>query len=273
MPLKSGSSNKTKSSNIKEIMKSYKETGKIGTSTPETKEKARKQAVAIAYSEADKSKKKKKKPINEALESFIDSFKTPANEFFLESIVKHGLHVCFEATMEEPINVFGRTLQYDAPVGKYYDPSTDTYLEHDEYDSLRKSDDDAQQKFKRLMKLAVQKSTSPKEINKFINGSHLHWNQDSARELEKQAMQIVGNPVFEDATISQDNTSSTDTKTVLDTNKLSSNEIDVMQTELDKVKMQKAEIEKKNTDLAKTQQDLQKTTQAMTLNNDANRTI
>ena len=70
MPLKSGSSNKTKSRNIKEITKSYKETGKIGTSTPETKEKARKQAVAIAYSEADKSKKKKKKPINEALESF-----------------------------------------------------------------------------------------------------------------------------------------------------------------------------------------------------------
>ena len=39
MPLKSGSSNKTKSSNIKELMKQYKETGKIGTSTPKNKEK------------------------------------------------------------------------------------------------------------------------------------------------------------------------------------------------------------------------------------------
>jgi len=240
MPLKSGSSNNT----IKQNTKSYKEIGKS----------------------------KKKKPVNEALESFIDSFKTSENEFFLESIVKHGLHVCFEASMEEPINVFGRRLQYDAPVGKYYDPSTDTYLEHDEYDSLRKADDDAQQKFKRLIKLAVQKSTSPKEINKFINGSHLHWNQDSARQLEREAMAIVGNPVFEDATISQV-TSPDSTKTVVDTDKLTSNEIDVMQTELDKVKMQKADIEKKNTDLAKTQQDLQKTTQAMTLNNDANRTI
>lgn len=237
-----------------------------------TKEKAKKQAVAIAYSEADKSNKKKKKPINEALESFIDSFKTPANEFFLESIVKHGLHVCFEAVLEEPINVYGRTLQYDSKEGKYYDPSSDMYIEYDEYESLKKFDDNAQQKYKRLMQLAVQKSNSPREINKFINASHLHWNQDSAREFEKQAMQIVGN-LFEDATISQDNTSSTDTKTILDTDKLSSNEIDVMQTELDKVKMQKAEIEKKNTDLAKTQQELQKTTQAMTLNDDANRTI
>lgn len=171
MPLKSGSSNKTKSDNIKELMKSYKETGKIGTSTPKNKEKARKQAIAIAYSEAGKSKKKKK-PVNEALEAFIDSFKTPDNEFFLESIVKHGLYVCFE-----------------------------------------------------------------------------------------------------DATIGQATTSDDNTTTMLNTDKLTANEIDVVQTELDKIKMQKANIEKQTTDLNKDKQELQKTTQAMSLNKDENTTI
>lgn len=172
MPLKSGSSNKTKSDNIKELMKSYKETGKIGTSTPENKEKARKQAIAIAYSEAGKSKKKKKKSVNETLESFIDSFKTPENEFFLESIVKHGLYVCFE-----------------------------------------------------------------------------------------------------DAAIGQETTSDDNTTTMLNTDKLTANEIDVVQTELDKIKMQKADIENKNDDLNKDKQELQKTTQAMSLNNDENTTV
>lgn len=272
MPLKSGSSNKVKSENIKELMNSYKETGNIGSSTPKNKEKARKQAVAIAYSEADKSKKKKKKPVNEALESFIDSFKTPENEFFLESIVKYGLYLCFEG-LEEPINVFGRTLQYDAPVGKYYDPSTDTYLEHDEYEGLRASDDKAQQKYKKLLQMAAQQSNSPREINKFINGSHLHWNQDSARQLEKEAMSLLRNPVFEDATIGQETTSDDNTTTMLNTDKLTANEIDVVQTELDKIKMQKANIEKQTTDLNKNKQELQKTTQAMSLNKDENTTI
>ena len=59
MSLTKGSSKKSITKNISELMKQYKETGKIGTSTPKNKEKAHKQAVAIAMSEAEKSKKKK----------------------------------------------------------------------------------------------------------------------------------------------------------------------------------------------------------------------
>lgn len=54
MPLKKGSSQKTISANTKELYESYLSTGKIGTSKPESKKKARKQAVAIAYSKARK---------------------------------------------------------------------------------------------------------------------------------------------------------------------------------------------------------------------------
>jgi hypothetical protein len=58
MPLEKGSSKKTISKNIEKEMKNYKKTGKIGTSKPASKEKARKQAAAIAYSKAGKGKKK-----------------------------------------------------------------------------------------------------------------------------------------------------------------------------------------------------------------------
>lgn len=58
MPLKKGSSDKTISANIGAEMKSYKKTGKLGTSKPKTKKAAQKQAIAIAYTKAGKSKKK-----------------------------------------------------------------------------------------------------------------------------------------------------------------------------------------------------------------------
>jgi len=56
MPLKKGSSQKTISSNIGELVHTYKTTGKIGTSKPKSKSAAMKQAAAIAYSQADKTK-------------------------------------------------------------------------------------------------------------------------------------------------------------------------------------------------------------------------
>jgi hypothetical protein len=59
MPLKKGSSKKVIKSNVKELVDTYKEKGKIGTSKPKDKKAAIKQAVAIAYSKAGKSKKKK----------------------------------------------------------------------------------------------------------------------------------------------------------------------------------------------------------------------
>lgn len=57
MPLKKGSSQKTISGNISEMIRKFKKTGSIGTSKPTSKKKAVKQAVAIALSTAGKSKK------------------------------------------------------------------------------------------------------------------------------------------------------------------------------------------------------------------------
>jgi hypothetical protein len=61
MPLKKGSSKKIISSNVKELVDTYKSKGKVGTSKPKSKKAAVKQAVAISMSMAKKSKKSKKK--------------------------------------------------------------------------------------------------------------------------------------------------------------------------------------------------------------------
>lgn len=52
MPLRSGSSQKTISSNIHEIMKDWEKDGTIGNGKPKSKQKAVKQAAAIAYDKA-----------------------------------------------------------------------------------------------------------------------------------------------------------------------------------------------------------------------------
>jgi hypothetical protein len=57
MPLKKGSSKKTISANIGEMVTSYKDTGKLGTSRPKSKAAAVKQATAIAYDKAGKARK------------------------------------------------------------------------------------------------------------------------------------------------------------------------------------------------------------------------
>lgn len=68
MPLKKGSSQKTIQKNISELIKSYKKTGKIGSSKPKSAKKAREQAVAIAYSSAGKSSS-----TNESFEQIVSS--------------------------------------------------------------------------------------------------------------------------------------------------------------------------------------------------------
>lgn len=56
MPLKKGKSEKVFKANVKELVDTFKSTGKIGTSKPKSKAKAIKQAVAIAYSQKRKAK-------------------------------------------------------------------------------------------------------------------------------------------------------------------------------------------------------------------------
>lgn len=60
MPLKRGSSQKTISANIGEMVRKYKDTGKIGTSKPKSVGAAAKQAAAIAYGKAGKTRAMKK---------------------------------------------------------------------------------------------------------------------------------------------------------------------------------------------------------------------
>jgi hypothetical protein len=57
MPLKSGSSRKTISGNVQELVDTYQSKGRIGTSTPSSKKAAVKQAVAISLKKAGVQKK------------------------------------------------------------------------------------------------------------------------------------------------------------------------------------------------------------------------
>ena len=59
MPLQSGSSEKVHSQNVKEMMKAYHETGKIGNTTPRNAKHAEEIANAAAYSKARGGKRGK----------------------------------------------------------------------------------------------------------------------------------------------------------------------------------------------------------------------
>ena len=61
MPLKKGRSRKVVDSNISELVRTYKQTGKIGNSKPASGKKAQDQAAAIAMERAGKSRKKRGK--------------------------------------------------------------------------------------------------------------------------------------------------------------------------------------------------------------------
>ena len=56
VPLVPGASESAFSSNVRELMHSYKKKGKIGKSRPKNKKKALKQALAISYAEKRRTK-------------------------------------------------------------------------------------------------------------------------------------------------------------------------------------------------------------------------
>lgn len=62
MPLKKGSGQSTVSRNIKTLVDEWEKDGAIGSSHPQTKKKAIKQAVAIALAKAGKSRNRKPGP-------------------------------------------------------------------------------------------------------------------------------------------------------------------------------------------------------------------
>ena len=73
MPLKSGKKNI--GSNIAELMKAYKKKGKIGSSKPQNKSKASKQAIAIALSKA------RKKKVTEGFDQAVNRVLSEAYQF------------------------------------------------------------------------------------------------------------------------------------------------------------------------------------------------
>jgi len=58
MPLRKGSSYRVISANIAELLRSWRETGRIGNSRPKTFEEAHRQAIAIALDYAGRSNKR-----------------------------------------------------------------------------------------------------------------------------------------------------------------------------------------------------------------------
>lgn len=60
MPLKSGKSQETVKKNIKTLVHEYEEEGHIGSSRPDSKKKAIKQAVAISLKKAGKGRSQQK---------------------------------------------------------------------------------------------------------------------------------------------------------------------------------------------------------------------
>ena len=103
MPLKKGKSKKTISKNIGTEMKKYKKTGKIGTSKPKSKEKAKDQAVGIAFSKAKqcgakipktppKAKAKKKSIVKESFDGFIKHLLKESFGLIKKKVVEEKKH-------------------------------------------------------------------------------------------------------------------------------------------------------------------------------------
>jgi hypothetical protein len=114
MPLKSGSSQETKSENIGELMKSYKKTGKIGTSKPKSEEKAQKQAAAVAYNKANESYDDK---INAYLKKYIFEDKVKVEDEDGEEITPQDTQNSVKKKQDE-INALKKAQNPNSPEAK-----------------------------------------------------------------------------------------------------------------------------------------------------------
>ena len=102
MPLKSGSSKKIISQNVKTEMERFKETGKIGTSKPESKAAAQKQAVAIALSKAGKNRVSEQHNIISFLKAVSQKNYSEANKY-LQELVNSKLKARIQAASKNKI--------------------------------------------------------------------------------------------------------------------------------------------------------------------------
>lgn len=242
---------------VSELIKEYKDTGKIGNSEPKDMETALKQANAIAYDVKGTAKV-------EALGTYIKSLVRPETKPFIESIVMSGFKVCFEGygkLDETPVRLMGRVFYYDPNEGKYYEPDKDMYIEEDEYESLKQADDKAQADYVARINAGIQKTSSPRELNTLMNAKNLYWDQDKAREAEAKAMQITGDmPMMEADDLESDDI------VRMDTDSLTSDEVDVVQTQLDEIKRDKKELETKQEELSGKTEDLVNISAALSLN-------
>ena len=233
MPLKTGYSDKT----LKENYKKMKSEG-----YPDD------QAWAAAYAQQRKAQEKAGKPVTpkpqtESLVEFINSIKRPETEIFIEQVVMKGFKTIFEE-LEPPVSIYNVILQYDPSEGKYYNPQSDMYISNEEYFELRQKDDAAQDNYTTLMKAAAQQARTPKEIDKFIQASHLYWNQEIANKFKDEAYKLVGTePLNED--IEGDSLIAP-----VDTEKLSSEEANALAAETANLadNIKKAEEEKAKID-------------------------
>jgi hypothetical protein len=185
---------------VKELIKNYKEDGKIGNTTPRDMKHALEIANAIAYSEKGDGAK------TEALEIYIRSLIRPENKAFIEGVVLEGLKICMESELEDPRKMMGRTFQYDRKAGKYYEPSADRHLEYDDFSDVENADQDAQRKYQARIKAGIENAKSAKDINHLINAKNLYWDSTSARKAEALAMKLTGDmdPSLADRIIKDD---------------------------------------------------------------------
>lgn len=252
MPLKKGKSDKTRSENIAELIRSYKETGKIGNTTPKNMTHAREIASAIAYDTQDKAKKKGKKTQTESISEFIMSLRRPDNTGLIKTVLE-GLSTIFEGELEAPISLYGVKVAYDPTIGQYYRPDQDIYLSHEEYEELRKLDDSRQAKYKEILTKAMKASTKASNIDYFHRMSSLRYDQDVAREAESKAYDLLRiKGILEDAS------NLGDAPIQIDPNQLDSKELETVQTELDQIQTEKMNVNRAIED-AKAKENLQDT--------------